>query len=83
MTPGSFSGRAYLVSGEEGRLATELPNREWLTPEEVAAFFHVSRSTAYAWCEAAVMASARVGGARRIRRSSIEQVLARQALPIP
>lgn len=50
----------------------ELPNKELLRPDEVAAFFGVTKSTIYRWCDIDILHAVKIRGTVRITRGSIE-----------
>ena len=54
----------------------DLPNKKLLRPDEVAAFFQVSRKTIYAWIKCGHLEAVKPGRAIRIPREAIEKVLA-------
>jgi excisionase family DNA binding protein len=59
---------------------------EWLTVQQVADHFRVSRVTVWRWIRAGRLAGIRVGRVRRIARSSLEEFAHRgleRVLPVP
>lgn len=52
----------------------DLPEKTLLTPDEVAAFFSVAKSTVYKWCEEGELKSTNVGVLRIYRVSVIAKM---------
>lgn len=49
----------------------DLPEKTYLTPEEVARFFTVSKSTIYHWCEVGELDCIKIQGVLRVYRMSV------------
>ena len=45
-----------------------LPDRDFLTVPEIAAFLRISEKTVYAWCESGFLPSVKLGGLIRVSR---------------
>jgi excisionase family DNA binding protein len=56
---------------------TDLPNKQYLTPKEVATFYGVKLKTLYGWISEGKVEADRVGPSRllRIRREVAEQLV--------
>jgi excisionase family DNA binding protein len=54
----------------------ELPNKKYLTPQEVAAFYNLNVKTLYGWIAEGKLNAERIGPSRvlRIRREVAEQL---------
>ncbi|MHB8109775.1 MAG: helix-turn-helix domain-containing protein [Syntrophorhabdaceae bacterium] len=61
----------------------DLPNKSLLTPDEVANFFSVAKSTVYKWCEVGELKSTNVGVLRIFRLSVIAMIEKGNAFSAP
>lgn len=52
---------------------TNLPDKKYLRPDEVAAFWRVSVKTVYRWVEMGVMDGVKKGGTLRISKEDAEK----------
>ena len=52
----------------------DLPDKTLLTPDEVASFFSVAKSTVYKWCDEGELKSTNIGVLRIYRVSVIAKV---------
>lgn len=54
---------------------TDLPDRHYLRPDEVAEFLSVSLATVYRWRDIGILVGVKINGTLRITRESVEDHL--------
>jgi excisionase family DNA binding protein len=69
----------FQASGNQSVRLRALPKKDLLRPDEVAAYFSISRRTIYAWIDQGKLQAFKVGGSLRIAAEAVEKLLVSKA----